>query len=157
MPHLDRGSLCKHGCYHIFIHGNKISNPSGVCNGVNEPGCVQLLYFGFDRGHFGRMDGSLLLAYGGHIEPCVDVVFHDGWIQPGNFSARPSKDVTEFLEESFVGSDFFRGAGCPSMISSTTLRFVEMLILMVGEMLSMFPSSKASGVGMGFLNQSTFP
>ena len=43
------------------------------------------------------------------------------------------------------------------MVSSTTSGLVEMLILMVGEMLAMFPSSKASDVGMGFLNQSTFP
>ena len=31
----------------------------------------------------------------------------------------------------------------------------EMSILMVGEILAMFPSLKASGAGMGFLNQST--
>jgi hypothetical protein len=31
--------------------------------------------------------------------------------------------------------------------------FMEMSILMVGEMLAMLPSSKASGEGMGFLNQ----
>ena len=43
------------------------------------------------------------------------------------------------------------------MISSTIPELVEMSILMVGEMLAMFPSSKVSGVGMGFLNQSTFP
>ena len=24
----------------FFIHGNKIRNPSGICNGVNEVGCV---------------------------------------------------------------------------------------------------------------------
>ena len=45
----------------------------------------------------------------------------------------------------------------PSMMSSTISGLVEMLILMVGEILSMFPYSKASGIGMGFLNQSTFP
>ena len=59
------------------------------------------------------MDGLFLLAHGSHIGPCVDVVFHDGWIQPRHFSVRPGKDVAEFLEESFVGSDFFRGVGCP--------------------------------------------
>ena len=91
----------------FFIHRNKIRNLSGVRNGVNEASCAQLLYLGFDHGHFGRMDGPLLLAYRGHIGPCVNVVFHDGWIQPRNFSVRPSKDVMEFLEESFVGSDFF--------------------------------------------------
>ena len=32
----------------FFIHENKIRNPSGVCNGVNEAGCAQLLYLGFD-------------------------------------------------------------------------------------------------------------
>ena len=91
----------------FFIHGNRIRNPSGVRNGVNEADYLQLLDFGFDRGCFGRMDGPLLLAHRGHIRPCIDVVFHDGWIQPRNFSVRPSKDVMEFLEESFVGSDFF--------------------------------------------------
>ena len=97
----------------FFINGNRIRNPSGVGNGVNESGCVQLLYLGFDCGLFGRMDGPFLLAYGGHIEPCVNVVFHDGWIQPRNFSVRPGKDVAEFLEESFVGSYFLQGAGFP--------------------------------------------
>ena len=63
----------------FFIHGNRIRNPSGVGNGANESNCAQLLYLGFDRGHFGRMDGPLLLAYGGHIGPSVNVVFHDGW------------------------------------------------------------------------------
>ena len=43
------------------------------------------------------------------------------------------------------------------MISSTISEVVEMLILMVGEMLAMFPSSKALGARIGFLNQSTFP
>ena len=90
----------------FFIHGKRIRNPSGVRNGVNEASCAQLLYLSFDRGGFGRMDRSLLLAYRGHIGPCVDVVFHDGWIQRGHFSVRPSKDVMELLEESFVGSDF---------------------------------------------------
>ena len=64
----------------FFIHKNKIRNPSGVGNGVNEVGCAQLLYLDFERGHFQGMDGPLLLVYGGHIGPCVDVVFHDGWI-----------------------------------------------------------------------------
>ena len=45
----------------------------------------------------------------------------------------------------------------PYMISSTILGLVEMLILTVGEMLSMFPYLKESGVGMGFLNKLTFP
>ena len=64
----------------FFIHGNRIRNPSGVHNGVNEVGCAQLLYFGFDHDRFGRMDGLLLLVYGGHTGPCFDVVFHNGWI-----------------------------------------------------------------------------
>ena len=141
----------------FFIHGNRIRNPSGVCNGINEAGCAQLLDFSIDLGNFGTMDVLFLLAHGGHIEPCVDVVFHDGWIQLRNFSVRPGKDVTEFLEESFVGSDFFRGVGCPQHDFFNNLRLVEMLILMVGEMLAMFPSSKASSAGMGFLNQLNFP
>ena len=61
----------------FFIHRNRIRNPSGVCYGVNESGCAQLLYFGFDRDHFGRMDGPLLLVYRGHIYTSVDVVPHD--------------------------------------------------------------------------------
>jgi len=32
----------------------------------------------------------------------------------------------------------------------------EMSTLMVGEIFAIFPSSKASGVGTGFLNQSTW-
>ena len=65
----------------FLIHGNRIRNPSGVHNGVDEAGSAQLLYLGFHRGHFGRVNGPLLLAYGCHIEPCVDVVFHNGWIK----------------------------------------------------------------------------
>ena len=97
----------------FFIHGNKIRNPSGVRNGVNEVSCAQLLNFGFDHGSFGRMDGPLILVHGGHIGPCVDVVFHNGWIQPRHISVGAGKDVAEFLEESFVGNDFLRGGGCP--------------------------------------------
>ena len=47
----------------FFVHRNRIRNPSGVCNGVNEAGYAQLLYLGFDRGHFGRMDGPFILPY----------------------------------------------------------------------------------------------
>ena len=83
----------------FFIHRNRIRNPSGVCNGVNEVGYAQLLNFNFDRNNFGGVDGPLLLVHGGHIGPCVNVVFHDGWIQPGNFNARLGKDVAKFLEE----------------------------------------------------------
>ena len=61
----------------FFIHGNRIRNPSGIGNGVDEASCAQLLYLDFDCGHFGRMDGSLLLVYGGHIGPSVDVVLPD--------------------------------------------------------------------------------
>ena len=61
----------------FFIHANRIRNPSGVGNRVDEAGCVQLLYLDFHHDHFGRMDGLLLLVYEGHIEPSVDVVFHD--------------------------------------------------------------------------------
>ena len=43
------------------------------------------------------------------------------------------------------------------VISSTMPFFMEMLILMVGKMLAMFPSSKASGAGIGLLNQTIFP
>ena len=64
----------------FFIHGNKIRNPSGVCNGINEADCAWLLYLGFHHSHFGWMDGPLILAYGCHIRPCVNVVLHDGWI-----------------------------------------------------------------------------
>ena len=97
----------------FLIHGNMIRNPSCVCNRINEAGCVQLLYLSFDHNHFGRMDGPLLLMHGGRISPCVDVVFHNGWIQAGNFSVRLGKDVMEFLEERFIGNNFFRGEGCP--------------------------------------------
>jgi hypothetical protein len=45
----------------------------------------------------------------------------------------------------------------PMMISSTIPCLMEMSILMVGEMLAKLPSSKASGAGMGLLNQSTVP
>ena len=64
----------------FFVHGNRIRNPSGVGNGVDEASCAQLLYLGFHYSQFGWMDGSFLLAYGCHIRPCVDVLFHDGWI-----------------------------------------------------------------------------
>ena len=83
---------------YFFIHENRIRNPGGVYNGVNEVGCAQLLNFSFDRDSFGRMDGSLLLAHGSHIGPCVDVVFHNGWIQPRHFSVIPGKDVVKLLE-----------------------------------------------------------
>ena len=33
----------------FFIHGNRIRNPSGVRNGVNEVGCAQRLDFSFNR------------------------------------------------------------------------------------------------------------
>ena len=97
----------------FFIHGNRIRNPSCVCNGINEASCAQLLYLGFHHSHFGWMDGPFLLAHGGHIRPYVDVVFHNGWIQPRNFNVGPSKDVTKFLEEGFIGSNLFWGARCP--------------------------------------------
>ena len=97
----------------VFIHGKKIRNPSGVRNGVNEAGYAQLLNFSFDRGGFGGMDGPLLLVHRGRIRPCVDVLSHNGWIQPKKFSVRPGKDVIEFLKEGFVDISFFRGAGCP--------------------------------------------
>jgi hypothetical protein len=45
----------------------------------------------------------------------------------------------------------------PRVISSMTLGLMEMSILIVGEIFSIFPSSKASGAGIGFLNQSTWP
>ena len=108
----------------FFIHENMIRNPSGVGNGVNEAGCVQILFLGFDCGHFRRINGPLLLAYMSHIGPSVDVVFHNVWIQPKNFSVRLGKDVVEFLEERFVGSDFFRGARCPQHDFFNNLRIV---------------------------------
>ena len=43
------------------------------------------------------------------------------------------------------------------VISSTILGVVDILIFMVGEMLSMFHYSKVRRAGMGFLNQSTLP
>ena len=61
----------------FFVHGNRIRNPICVRNGINEADYAQLLYLGFHRSHFGWMDGSLLLVYGGHIRPNVDVVLHD--------------------------------------------------------------------------------
>jgi hypothetical protein len=38
----------------------------------------------------------------------------------------------------------------PMVISSMILGLMEMSILIVGEMLAMFPSSKAYGAGIGF-------
>jgi hypothetical protein len=43
------------------------------------------------------------------------------------------------------------------VISSTILSLMEMLILMVGEILAMFPSSKSSGVGIRLLKYSICP
>jgi hypothetical protein len=40
------------------------------------------------------------------------------------------------------------------VISSTSLGLMEISILMVGAMLAMFPSLKASRAGIGLLNQS---
>ena len=50
-----------------------------------------------------------------------------------------------------------REEDAPNMISSIILELVEMSILIVGEMFAMFPSLKASGDRIGFLNQSNFP
>jgi hypothetical protein len=43
------------------------------------------------------------------------------------------------------------------VMSSTILGLMEMSFLKVGEMLAMLPSSKASRVGIGLLNQSICP
>jgi hypothetical protein len=43
------------------------------------------------------------------------------------------------------------------VISSMIPGLMEMSILTVGEILAMFPSSKASGAGIGLLNQSICP
>jgi hypothetical protein len=43
------------------------------------------------------------------------------------------------------------------VIYSTTLGLTKMSILIVGEIFSMLTSSNTSGVGIGFLNQSTWP
>jgi hypothetical protein len=45
----------------------------------------------------------------------------------------------------------------PMVISSTIPNLMEMSILIVGEILAMFPSSKEYGVGIGLLNQSICP
>jgi hypothetical protein len=45
----------------------------------------------------------------------------------------------------------------PIVISSTIPGLTKILILTVGEMLVMFPSSKASGAGIGLLNQFIYP
>ena len=63
----------------------------------------------------------------------------------------------EFLEESGVGIDLFQGSRFPQHDFFNDLELVEMSILIVGEMFAMFPSLKASGARIGFLNQSTFP
>ena len=80
---------------------------------VNEADCAQLLDFYFNCGGFGRVDWPFILVYKDHIRPCVDVMLNNGWIQPRNFSVGLGKDVMEFLEECFVGRNFFREAGCP--------------------------------------------
>jgi len=43
------------------------------------------------------------------------------------------------------------------VISSTILGLMEMLILIMGEILAMFPSSKEFWVGIGLWNYSIFP
>jgi hypothetical protein len=45
----------------------------------------------------------------------------------------------------------------PMVISSMTPFFMEISILMVGEMLAILPSSKSSRAGMGLWNQSICP
>ena len=80
-PDKDVTELCANANGTLFfIHKNKIRNPSGVRNGVDEAGSARLLYLRFHRGHFGRVNGLLTLVYWGHIRPSVDVVFHNGWI-----------------------------------------------------------------------------
>ena len=103
------------------------------------------------------MNGSLLLAHVCNIGPSFNTMFNDGWINPKNLGIGPSKNITELLKKCFVGSHFFREQDAPSVIYSTTSGLVDMLTLIFGEMLAILPSSKASGVEMGFLNQSTFP
>jgi hypothetical protein len=50
-----------------------------------------------------------------------------------------------------------REHAAPMVISSTIPGLREMSILTVGEILAMLPSSKASGAGIGLLNQSICP
>jgi hypothetical protein len=45
----------------------------------------------------------------------------------------------------------------PMVFSSTILGLMEMLILTVGEILTMLPSSKESGAGIRLLNHYIFP
>ena len=54
----------------FFIHGNRIRNPNGVHNGVNEVGYAQLLYLGFDSGHLEGWMGHCFWHMGsilGHV------------------------------------------------------------------------------------------
>ena len=51
----------------FFIYGNRVGNPSGIGNGVNESCCAQLLNFVFDCNSFDTMDEPFLLVDGHHI------------------------------------------------------------------------------------------
>jgi hypothetical protein len=52
---------------------------------------------------------------------------------------------------------FSKEHATPMVIYSTMLGLTKMSILTMGEMLAMLSSSKASGAGIGFLNQSICP
>ena len=94
----------------FFINENNIGNRSGIRDGVYKSCFAQFVYLIFDdRGLF-WLNGSFILENGGNNVPCVDTMFNNRWIKPRNLGIGPSKDITKFLKNCFVWSEFLRGA-----------------------------------------------
>jgi len=84
-------------------------------------------------------------------------MFDNGWVQSEYFYELPCENVSEILKQGFVSYFSLGDHAVLRVISLTMSGLTEMMIFIVGEMLAMFLYSKASGAGIGFLNQSTCP
>ena len=79
--------------------------------------------------------------------------FQNVWIKDKHIGIGPCKYVTKLLKQSFISCNLFLRIEAPRIMLSVIATKISTLI--VGEMLSMLPSSKESRVGIRFLNQST--
>jgi len=142
---------------YFFVNQDRVGYPRCVLDWVDESGAMKLSDLSFNSWGFSEVKGVLFLVNGGCIRPCVNVVFHYGEVLPDIFvyvhvkMSQNSCKRALYLQISSVEHDAPRSM-C-SMQSGTT----KMSTLIVGEILSMFPSSKALGVEIEFVNQYTWP
>jgi hypothetical protein len=110
-------------CALFLVNQDNIGNPVSESHWVNKVGFEKFHDFKLDSGRFTWVDRTKALPNGFRVWVCLNLMYHNVWVNTQHFFIAPGEEVTKLFEKRLVGDNFVRGTRSSDMHIFDNYRF----------------------------------